>query len=84
MSIVGRSRWWPRCGAIWTPHNLAAVRSRGLETENEIAESSGKKRLDDAAIKYGMRMAMRPATENGQAQTGCATQPVLFSLKDAR
>lgn len=28
-------------GAIWTPHNLAAVHSRGLETENSLAGRIG-------------------------------------------
>ena len=29
-------------GAIWTPHNLAAVHSRGLETEHTLTGSNGK------------------------------------------
>jgi iron complex outermembrane receptor protein len=32
-------------GAIWTPHNLAEVHSRGLETENSIAWQQSKTRL---------------------------------------
>jgi vitamin B12 transporter len=28
-------------GSIWTPHNLAAVHSRGLETENELVGRNG-------------------------------------------
>lgn len=57
---------------------------KGKVLTSEIAESSGKKRLDDAAIKYGLRMAMKPATVDGQPVVGCASQPVLFTLKDAR
>ena len=29
-------------GAIWTPHNIAEVHSRGIETENSIAYTLGK------------------------------------------
>jgi periplasmic protein TonB len=57
---------------------------KGKVLTSEVAESSGKKRLDDAAIKYGMRIKMRPATTDGKPSTGCATQPVVFTLKDAR
>jgi vitamin B12 transporter len=32
-------------GAIWTPHNIAAVHSRGVETENNITFSAGKWQL---------------------------------------
>ncbi len=29
-------------GAIWTPHNIAAVHSRGVETENKVTYTTGK------------------------------------------
>jgi len=29
-------------GAIWTPHNIAEVHSRGIETENNISYTTGK------------------------------------------
>ena len=32
-------------GAIWTPHNIAEVHSRGVETENNIVYTIGKWRL---------------------------------------
>ena len=32
-------------GAIWTPHNIAEVHSRGVETENNITYSVGKWKL---------------------------------------
>lgn len=32
-------------GAIWTPHNIAEVHSRGAETENRIAYTTGKWKL---------------------------------------
>jgi protein TonB len=57
---------------------------KGKVLTSEIAEPSGKKRLDDAAVKYGMRMVMKPGTNDGTPYAACATQPVLFTLKDAR
>lgn len=32
-------------GAIWTPHNIAAVHSRGVETENKVTFTTGKWKL---------------------------------------
>ncbi|HXS37649.1 MAG TPA: TonB-dependent receptor [Flavipsychrobacter sp.] len=32
-------------GAIWTPHNIAVVNSRGIETENSLQWQSGKWKL---------------------------------------
>lgn len=32
-------------GAVWTPHNIAAVHSRGVETENKVTYSTGKWKL---------------------------------------
>ncbi len=29
-------------GAVWTPHNIAEVHSRGIETENNLAYTAGK------------------------------------------
>lgn len=40
-------------GAIWTPHNIASVRSRGTETETQISKEVGKTRLQlDVASMY--------------------------------
>lgn len=33
-------------GAVWTPHNLAKVHSRGVETENRIAYKTGNWRIN--------------------------------------
>jgi vitamin B12 transporter len=32
-------------GAVWTPHNIAAVHSRGVETENKVTYTTGKWKL---------------------------------------
>ncbi len=32
-------------GAVWTPHNIAAVHSRGVETENKLTYTTGKWKL---------------------------------------
>ena len=32
-------------GAVWTPHNIAAVHSRGVETENKLTYTIGKWKL---------------------------------------
>lgn len=32
-------------GAVWTPHNIAEVHSRGVETENTLSYTAGKVRL---------------------------------------
>jgi iron complex outermembrane receptor protein len=40
-------------GAIWTPHNIASVNSRGTETETQISRVVGKTRLQlDVASMY--------------------------------
>jgi periplasmic protein TonB len=57
---------------------------KGKVLTSEVSESSGKKRLDDAAIKFGLRIKMRPQTVDGQPTTGCGTQPVVFTLKEGK
>ncbi len=40
-------------GAIWTPHNIASVHSRGTQTETQISREVGKTRLQlDVASMY--------------------------------
>lgn len=36
-------------GAVWTPHNIATVHSRGIETDNKITYSTGNWQLHAAA-----------------------------------
>lgn len=58
--------------------------NKGKVTEVTVSESSGKKRLDDAAIKYGKQIKFRPGTVDGQAVSECALQRVTFTLKDMK
>ncbi len=44
-------------GAIWTPHNIARVHSRGLETENKL-----QYRLNDVTIHLGLNASYTIAT----------------------
>jgi iron complex outermembrane receptor protein len=44
-------------GAIWTPHNLAAVHSRGLQTDNELFWQMGA-----VSLKSGLSIAYTRAT----------------------
>jgi len=57
---------------------------KGKVTDVTPETSSGKKRLDDAAIKYGRQIKMKPGTVDGKPVAACATQAVVFTLKDAR
>jgi protein TonB len=49
-----------------------------------ITESTGKKRLDDAAVKMGKQVRIKPPTVDGKAQADCVVMPVTFSLKDLK
>ncbi|MEO6079851.1 MAG: energy transducer TonB [Steroidobacteraceae bacterium] len=55
--------------------------AKGKVVTSEVAKSSGIKRLDDAAIKYGKQMRFKPGISEGVATGDCANQPVVFSLK---
>jgi TonB family protein len=46
-----------------------------------ILQSSGKTRLDDAAIKYAQAQRFSPATEDGKAVDGCIDFRVKFALR---
>lgn len=55
---------------------------KGVVGEVTLDTPSGKKRLDEAAVKYGKKIKMRPGTTDGQAFAACATQAVVFTLKE--
>jgi periplasmic protein TonB len=57
---------------------------KGKVLSSDLETSSGKKRLDDAAAKYGKQIKMRPGTVDGQPVAACATQAVVFTLKDSK
>lgn len=44
-----------------------------------VLESSGFPRLDDAALRLGRSVRIRPATLDGTPVSGCITVPVRFS-----
>ncbi len=44
-----------------------------------VAQTSGFPRLDEAAIKLGAQMRMRPATVDGKAMADCVVLPILLS-----
>ena len=54
----------------------------GLPRTVQIAQSSGFKRLDDAALTAVRRARFHPYTENGQAQAGWAHIPLVFELEE--
>lgn len=58
--------------------------TNGRVTEVTLAESSGKKRLDDAAIRMGRQFRFKPGTVDGVAQEGCANQPIVFKMTGDR
>lgn len=53
---------------------------KGKVTEVTVEEPSGKKRLDDAAIRFGKQMRFKAGTSDGQPVGGCVKQPVVFKL----
>jgi len=58
--------------------------TNGRVTEVTLAESSGKKRLDDAAIRMGRQFRFKPGTVDGVVQEGCANQPIVFKMTGDR
>lgn len=61
------------------------IDARGRVSTTDIAESSGTKRLDDAAERWAKQFRFRPGTVDGQTKdTDCFIQPVTFSLKDVQ
>jgi len=57
---------------------------RGIPAQVTLDESSGFTRLDEAAMRYGKAMRIRPGRIDGQPQSGCVTVPVRFSPKQSR
>lgn len=51
----------------------------GRVVEPTVADGSGFKRLDDAALHMGKLFRMKPAVEGGLPKAGCVVVPVLFS-----
>ena len=55
---------------------------QGRVTASTLEQSSTFKRIDDAAVKMGMRFRIKPRMINGQPQSGCTVVPVEFSLEE--
>jgi protein TonB len=61
------------------------IDSRGRVTETSIIESSGVKRLDDAALRMAKAFRFRAGTTDGKTnESDCFAQPLSFSLKDVQ
>jgi TonB family protein len=53
----------------------------GVPFEVTVVESSGFTRLDEAAVRYGKAVRIKPELVDGQPLTGCVTVPVRFAPK---
>ncbi len=58
--------------------------TKGKVTESSLAETSGKKRLEDAAVRMGRQYRFKPGTVDGKPIPDCVVLPVSFSLKDLK
>lgn len=52
---------------------------QGKPVEVTLDTTSGYTRLDEAAVRYGRAVRIRPGSVNGELQTGCVVVPVRFS-----
>ncbi len=57
------------------------IDEQGLPRTVQLAQGSGFKRLDDAALAAVRRARFRPYTERGQPQAGWALIPLVFELE---
>ncbi len=51
----------------------------GRIVQATVAQTSGFPRLDEAAVKLGAQVRMRPATVDGKAMADCMVLPILLS-----
>jgi protein TonB len=49
-----------------------------------VVSSSGFNRIDEAAVRWGKAVRIRPATKDGEAQPGCVVVPARFSLEKSQ
>jgi TonB family protein len=52
----------------------------GTVIDSKVETSSGKKRLDDAAVKVGKKYKLKPGTVDGKPIAGCGKTPLKFRL----
>lgn len=80
--------YYPSASKSLNEEGLAKVRVcydlKGKPTEVTADDSSGYSRLDEAAIRYGKAVRIRPGSTDGKVETGCVVVPVRFSLKGER
>jgi TonB family protein len=49
-----------------------------------VVNSSGFNRIDEAAVRWGRAVRVRPAIKDGEAQPGCVFVPAKFSLEKSQ
>jgi protein TonB len=54
---------------------------KGKVHDSSVAEPSKYPRLDEAAVKYGKAVKVKPGTVDGKVQADCVQMKVTFSLK---
>ena len=70
-----------RLGEEGTAAVHVCVGTNGKQTATPtVIQSSGKTRLDEAAINYAKAQRFSPATEDGKAVDGCINFSVKFQL----
>lgn len=77
--------YYPSASKSLNEEGLAKVRIcydlKGKPEEVTVDESSNFSRLDEAAIRYGKAVRIKPGSVDGKQTTGCVVVPVRFSLK---
>jgi periplasmic protein TonB len=80
----------PKISAFYPPASRAAREqgtvqlklcygNDGRVVQAAVAQTSGIPRLDEAAVKLGAQVRMRPATVDGKAVADCMVLPILLS-----
>ncbi len=57
------------------------LKGKPVEGGVTVDETSKFSRLDEAAVRYGKAVRVRPGTRDGKVEAGCVVVPVRFSLK---
>jgi TonB family protein len=75
--------YYPETSRELNEQGLAKVKLcydlQGKPVEVTLDTTSGYTRLDEAAVRYGRAVRIRPGSVNGELQTGCVVVPVRFS-----
>lgn len=77
--------YYPSASRSLQEEGLAKVRVcydvKGKPETVELNESSNSSRLDDAAVRYGKAVRIKPGTEEGKPVADCVVVPVRFAIK---